>query len=246
MVLSSLIAGAIWMFSGYVLYLGFQYASVSLAKSPAPMGTLADVANIGWYSYVVDLSLSFTIGVSLIAIFSWVARFMYTMSSEGVAPKAWRRDPPEVPDPHDRAHARGDLLVGPHRRHDDHQRQPARDVRRLHRRPQRVSAPARVRARRRRRGRAPVATGQRWSVGTVAGVCGVAGMAFVLYENLVPFPGWPTNLAIALFLGVTVGTTIALFVLRRRRPSTLRPASGRRRTMAVRTRRATYLCRPRR
>jgi hypothetical protein len=46
-------------------------------------------------------------------------------------------------------------------------------------------------------------------------------MAFILYKNFVPFPGWPTNLVIALFLGLTLGTTVAYVVLRRRRPSVL-------------------------
>jgi hypothetical protein len=43
----------------------------------------------------------------------------------------------------------------------------------------------------------------------------------VLYENFVPFPGWPTNLVIGLFLGLTVGTTVTYLVLRQRRPSAL-------------------------
>ena len=33
--------------------------------------------------------------------------------------------------------------------------------------------------------------------------------------------GWPTNLVIGLFLGLTVGTTVTYLVLRQRRPSAL-------------------------
>ena len=90
MVLSVAVAGVIWMFSSYVLFLGFQYSKVSLAKSAAPMGTLAQVAGIGWYGYVIDLALAFTLGASIIAGMSWVARMMMTMSKEGVAPKRWQ------------------------------------------------------------------------------------------------------------------------------------------------------------
>ncbi len=221
MVLSSLIAGVVWMFSGYTLYLGFQYATVSLDKSPAPMGTLADVAGIGWYSYVVDLSLSFTIGASLIAIFSWVARFMYTMSSEGVAPAAWRRIHPRYQTPTIALTHAGlfwlVLVVGMTIISDnplatfgdflgDLSGYPLLLVYGL------VAAGAAVHQWR---------LGKRASLGVVAGVLGVAGMVFVLYENFVPFPGWPTNLVIALFLGVTAGTVITYAVLRRRRPDAL-------------------------
>jgi amino acid transporter len=221
MVMSAGIAGLIWMFSCYVLFMGFQFADVSLAKSPAPMGTLADVANIGWYSYVVDLSLSFTIGASLIAIFSWVARFMYTMSSEGVAPKAWRRVHPKYQTPTTALTHAGIvwlvLIIGMTIISDnplatfgdfigDLSGYPLLLVYAL------VAAGAFVYQWRR---------GRRVSLGTIAGVLGVGGMAFVLYENFVPFPGWPTNLVIGLFLGTTVGTTIAYVVLRRRRSSVL-------------------------
>jgi amino acid transporter len=221
MVLSAALAGAIWMFSCYTLFLGFQYSSVSLAHSPAPMGTLADVANIGWYQYVVDLSLSFTIGASLIAIFSWVARFMYTMSTEGVAPKAWSRVHPEYQTPttaltqagivwlvlivamtciSDNPLATFGDFIG------DLSGYPLLLVYAL------VAAGAVVYQWRR---------GLRASLGTLAGVLGVGGMAWVLYKNFVPFPGWPTNLVIGLFLGLTVGTVIAYIILRRRRPAVL-------------------------
>jgi len=221
MVMSAALAGAIWMFSCYTLYLGFQFASVSLDKSPAPMGTLADVAGIGWYSYVVDLALSFTIGASLIAIFSWVARFMYTMSREGVAPKAWGRVHPKYQTPTTALTHAGILwlilIVGMTIISDnplatfgeflgDLSGYPLLLVYAL------VAAGA-VRYQWRR--------GRRVSIGTIAGVLGVGGMAFVLYENFVPFPGWPTNLVIGLFVALTLGTSIAYLALRRHRPSVL-------------------------
>ena len=90
MVATVSLAGVLWMFSGYVMYLGFQHSSVSLAKAAAPMATLAQISGIGWYGYVIDLALAFTLGASLIAGFSWVARMMLTMSRERVAPSRWR------------------------------------------------------------------------------------------------------------------------------------------------------------
>lgn len=220
MVMSSALAGAIWMFSCYTLYLGFQFSSEKLSKSPAPMGTLADVAGIGWYSYIVDLSLSFTIGASLIAIFSWVARFMYTMSSEGVAPKAWRRIHPTYQTPTTALTTAGiiwlALVVGMTSISDnplatfgeflgDLSGYPLLLVYGL------VAAGAVVHQWRQGR-RGP---------GIAVGILGIGGMGFVLYKNFVPFPGWPTNLVIGLFLGLTVATSVAFLVLRRRRPETL-------------------------
>jgi amino acid transporter len=216
MVMSSLIAGAIWMFAGYVLYLGFQFSDTTVKQSPAPMGTLADVANIGWYSYVVDLALSFTIGASLIAIFSWVARFMYTMSSEGVAPKAWQRIHPKYQTPTTALTHAGVvwlvLVVGMTCISDNPLATFGDFIGDLSGYPlllvYALVAAAAVRYQWQR--------GRRWSAWTLVGVAGVAGMAFTLYENFVPFPGWPTNLVIGLFLGATAGICVAYAVIRRR------------------------------
>jgi amino acid transporter len=93
------IGGVVWMFSSYTLFLGFQDSGVSLAKSAAPLGTLAQIAGIGWYGYIIDLALSVTIGASIIAVFSWVARMMFTMSREGVGPSAWRTVHPKYKTP---------------------------------------------------------------------------------------------------------------------------------------------------
>ena len=128
MVLSAALAGAIWMFSCYTLFLGFQFADVSLAKSPAPMGTLADVANIGWYSYVVDLSLSFTIGASLIAIFSWVARLHVHDEHGRCRAQGMAASHPKYQTPTTASDPRRDPVVDPGRRHDLDQRQPVGDV----------------------------------------------------------------------------------------------------------------------
>jgi amino acid transporter len=216
MVMSSLIAGAIWMFSGYVLYLGFQFSDTTVKQSPAPMGTLADVAGISWYSYVVDLALSFTIGASLIAIFSWVARFMYTMSTEGVAPKAWQRIHRKYQTPTTALTHAGIvwlvLVVGMTCISDNPLATFGDFIGDLSGYPlllvYALVAAAAVRYQWQR--------GARWSIWTLVGVLGVAGMAFTLYENFVPFPGWPTDLVIALFLGTTVAICAIYEMLRRR------------------------------
>jgi amino acid transporter len=221
MVLSALLAGVIWMFAGYVLYLGFQYSSTTVAKSPAPMGTLAQVAGIGWYSHVVDISLAFTIGASLIAVFSWVARMMYTTSAEGVAPKSWSRIHPKYQTPSTALTQAGVVwlvaivamcfisdnpldtfgdFIG------DLSGYPLLLVYGL------VCAGA-IWYDWKQRGRATT-----W---TFVGVMGVGGMAYVLYKNVVPFPGWPSNLVVGLFAAATVATCIAYGVLRERRSSVL-------------------------
>jgi amino acid transporter len=184
------------------------------------MGTLADIGGIGWYSYVVDLSLSFTIGASLIAIFTWVARFMYTMSSEGVAPRSWARIHPRYQTPTTALTHAGIVwlvaIVGMTIVSDtpldtfgdfigDMSGYPLLLVYML------VAAAA-LRYQWRRR---------RASTWTVVGALGIAGMAYVLYENFDPLPKWPSNLAAGLFVGVTVAICVIYAVLRRRRSPVL-------------------------
>lgn len=221
MVFTSVLAGLIWMFAGYVLYLGFQYSTVSLADSPAPMGTLADVAGISWYSYVVDLSLAFTIGASLIAVFSWVARMMYTMSIEGVAPKSWGRVHPRYRTPSAALAQAGvlwlTLIIVMSCISDTPLTTFGDAIGALSGYPlllvYGLVCVAAIRYQWRQ--------GKHTSVWIVVAAIGVASMAYVLYDNLTPWPTWPTNAVVIAFGVVTVGICILYVMLRERRPETL-------------------------
>lgn len=94
MISSVLIAGVAWMFSSYVLYLGFGDSPTALSNAPAPISTLAANVGMEWYEIVIDLAISFTIAAAVIAGFAWVARMMMTMSRERVAPRSWGKVDP--------------------------------------------------------------------------------------------------------------------------------------------------------
>lgn len=225
MVMSSLIAGAVWMFAGYTLFLGFGSAQ-AVSNSSAPMGTLADIAGMDWYQPVVDLSLSFTIGASLIAVFSWVARFMYTMSTEGVAPKSWGRIHPKYKTPSAALAQAGvlwlALIVGMSIVSDnplatfgeyigDMSGYPLLLVYGL------VCAGTI---------RYQWKQGRRFSVWVWLALAGILGMAYVLYDNLFPIPGFPLSLIVYLFVGLTAAICVAYLVLRSNRPAVVANIGG--------------------
>jgi amino acid transporter len=216
MVSSVAMAGIVWMFSSYVLFLGFQDSTQSLAKSPAPMSTLAQVAGIGEYRYVVDLALAFTIGAALIAAFSWVARMMLTMSREGVAPESWRRVHPRYHTPSHALAIAGVVwlvlvvLMGatsstPLSTYGavagDLSGYPLLLVYGL------ICVAAVVYQWRQ---------GDRRSAFIAIGVLGVGSMAYTLYQNLTPWPPLPQSIVVVVFAVVTVTIVVAYGVVRRR------------------------------
>ncbi len=214
-------AGVIWMFSSYVLFLGFQHSPVSLAASPAPMGTLAQIAGLDWYVYVVDLSLAFTIGASMIACFSWVARFMMTMSREGVAPAAWGRVHPKFRTPTTALNIAGIIWVTEvvvmgsisdtplttfGQAIGDMGGYPLLLVYGL------VCVGA-VRFQWQR--------GKRASVYVLIGVLGSIAMAYTLYDSVMPWPTFPNNIVPIVFVVATIAIVVLYFVIKRRRPAAL-------------------------
>jgi amino acid transporter len=221
MVASVALAGIVWMFSSYTLFLGFQDSTRSLAASPAPMSTLAQVAGIGPYRYVVDIALAFTIGAALIAAFSWVARMMLTMSREGIAPASWQRVHPRYRTPSHALAIAGVVwlvlvvLMGatsstPLTTYGavagDLSGFPLLLVYGL------ISAAAVVYLWRQ---------GKRGSAFVVIGVLGVAGMAYTMYRNLVPWPPLPESIVVVVFLAVTVAIVGGYLMARGRHSGTL-------------------------
>jgi amino acid transporter len=219
MVTSVAIAGVVWMLSSYMLFLGFQDSTQSLAKSSAPMGTLAQIAGIGSYRYVVDISLAFTIGASLIAAFSWVARMMLTMSREGIAPASWKRIHHRYHTPSRALGIAGAVwlvlvvlmattsstplatfgeLAG------DLSGYPLLLVYGL------ICIAAIVYQWRH---------GHRYSAFVVIAVLGAGSMAYVMYRSLVPWPPLPDSIVVGAFLAVTAAIIATYLVLRPRSPS---------------------------
>ena len=89
MIATVILAGIFWTFCAYTMYLGFQGSHFQLATSVAngvPLQDLATIANVGWLRDVIDLTVSLTLFGSIIAVFNSVARLMFTMAREGLAP----------------------------------------------------------------------------------------------------------------------------------------------------------------
>ena len=221
MVGSVAVAGIVWMFSSYTLFLGFQDSTRSLARSPAPMGTLAQVAGIGSYRYVVDIALAFTIGAALIAAFSWVARMMLTMSREGVAPASWRRIRPRYRTPSHALAIAGVVwlvlvvLMGatsstPLSTYGavagDLSGFPLLLVYAL------ICVAAAVFLWRQ---------GNRWSAFVAIGVLGAGSMAYTMYRNLVPWPPRPESIVVVVFAIATAAVVVGYLVARERRAAAL-------------------------
>jgi amino acid transporter len=221
MVSSVAIAGVVWMFSSYMLFLGFQDSTQSLANSPAPMGSLAQIAGIGSYRYVVDISLAFTIGASLIAAFSWVARMMLTMSREGTAPRSWKRIHPRFRTPSVSLGIVGGVwlvlvvlmaltsstplstygeLAG------DLSGYPLLLVYGL------ICVAAIVYRWRQ---------GHRFSAAILIGLLGAVSMGYVMYRSVIPWPSLPDSIVVGAFFGVTAAILVAYRMARRRHPAWL-------------------------
>jgi len=91
MIATVILAGAFWTICAYVVQLGFEGSHVSIATSVAngvPLQDLASIAQVGWLRDVIDLTVTLTLFGSIIAVFNSVARLMFTMAREGLAPKA--------------------------------------------------------------------------------------------------------------------------------------------------------------
>ncbi len=225
MVLSVGLGGLIWMFSSYTLFLGFQHAGIAIQSSPAPMGTLADIAGIGWYRPVVDLALSFTIGASIIAVFTWVARMMFTMSREGILPSSLQRIHPRYQTPTIGLNlavvvwltlvvAMGATSANPLATYGDVIGEmsgfPLLLVYAL------ICVAAIVHL---------VRQGRRVSAGIACGVLGALGMSYVFYRNIVPWPPKPASIVVVIFF-VLCGTVTFVYLRLRRRAASWLPQIG--------------------
>jgi amino acid transporter len=91
MLSSVVMAGLLWIFASYVMFMGFEGSHLSLATSTAPLHSLARIAGIGWFGDVTDFAISITLLAAMTALFNGVSRLMFTASEEGIAPRRWSR-----------------------------------------------------------------------------------------------------------------------------------------------------------
>jgi amino acid transporter len=91
LILTVVIAGLFWTFCAYTMYLGFEHSRLDLASSTAPLGDLARLARVGWLQTPIDAAVSLTLFGSLIALFNGLARVLFTMARDGLAPRFLRK-----------------------------------------------------------------------------------------------------------------------------------------------------------
>jgi amino acid transporter len=91
MLSSVILAGLLWIFASYVMFLGFEGSHLSLATSAAPLHNLATIAHISWFGNFTDLAISITLLAAMTALFNGISRLMFTASQEGIAPRRWTR-----------------------------------------------------------------------------------------------------------------------------------------------------------
>lgn len=218
MITSVLLAGAVWIFASYVIFLGFNNDVGALGNSTAPLSDLATNLNLSWYGVIIDLVTSFTAAAAVMATFAWLSRMMLTMGRESVAPRSWAKVDPKHQTPKrslsivfivwavlavifgaisdNPIDAFGDFLAS------------------LAGLPGLLVYGV----------IAVAAVAYHWKDGRKVGVVGVCGslgvvaMAYTLYTNIVPWPSFPGNIVV-IILAVALASIAAFYLwLRKQRP----------------------------
>lgn len=84
---SVIFVGVLYVVASYIVVLGFPDLSV-LASTAAPLDVLAEANGVGWLGYVVDLGVSVSFIASSLGIMAGTSRTLYTLSRDGLAPRA--------------------------------------------------------------------------------------------------------------------------------------------------------------
>jgi amino acid transporter len=220
MIASVVFAGVLWTVAGYTLFLGFQGSGFNLAHSSQPLHDLAKIAHIGWFSYIIDFSISITLYSSMIAVFNSISRLMFTGAREGLGPRYWSRLHPQRQTPSAAINTIGGVftvaIVGiivsqapPFEMFDDFGDLSGVGYIALYA----VICVGSVAffARRRNAGVLHIA---------LAGGSVVA-LGYVFYSNVVPWPPFPDDLSLGIAIAVIVGSALWWVVLRARSPRRL-------------------------
>lgn len=218
---SVILAGVAWVFSSYVIFLGFNNDVGTLSNSTAPLSDLASNVNLGWYGLIVDLVTSFTAAAAVMATFAWLSRMMLTMGRESVAPRSWAKVDPTHQTPK-RSLAIvfivwailvvifGSISDNPIDTFGDFLASLAGLPGLL------VYAVI-----------AAAGVAYHWKERRTVGVVGVLGslgvlaMAYTLYTNLVPWPDFPGNLVVGILLIALIAIGVLYVWLRKQRPAVI-------------------------
>ncbi len=76
----------LYVFASYVEVLGLP--GTALAQSPAPLNSLAHVAGIGWFAWIIDACVAISFFSSGLGVLTSTARVLYTLGGERLAPRA--------------------------------------------------------------------------------------------------------------------------------------------------------------
>ena len=82
------LAGLFFVFSSYVIFLGFSGTSHNVGTSANPLMDVADIAGVSWLGYIVSLGVIIGIFSVMIAAYAGGARFFLTLSREGLLPRS--------------------------------------------------------------------------------------------------------------------------------------------------------------
>jgi amino acid transporter len=83
---SILLAGGLLTAASYVMTLGFEGTSVSLATSVDPLSDLSRLYGVSWLRYVLLFGVAFGYFANIVAFTNWGARSVFTLAREGLLP----------------------------------------------------------------------------------------------------------------------------------------------------------------
>jgi amino acid transporter len=85
------IAGVIYILAIYIENLGFHHLGQNIITAAEPTSTLGTWAGVNFLKYPIAIGLGFSFFAIMLACMNAMARMLYTMAREGVAPAAFGR-----------------------------------------------------------------------------------------------------------------------------------------------------------
>ncbi|HUZ36102.1 MAG TPA: APC family permease [Streptosporangiaceae bacterium] len=85
------LVGLLFVFSAYVMYMGFEGTKYNLATSASPLADLATIEGVAPFRYVIFAGVAISIFSVVAAVLNSTSRLMFTLSREGLMPPAFSR-----------------------------------------------------------------------------------------------------------------------------------------------------------
>ncbi|MGB9405631.1 MAG: APC family permease [Candidatus Acidiferrales bacterium] len=89
-ILSAVLAGAVFTLCAYVEVLGFRVAGQDLGTSPAPMRVLSEVGGVPWLGLLIDIGALVSLFAGTLACITAAARVLLLMAHGGLAHESLR------------------------------------------------------------------------------------------------------------------------------------------------------------